>query len=125
MLNSLSENSTKNVDSSDKSDEKTSDKKSDDNSKSDSENIMKTLKETVSVETVSKPAAQDTMPVSVQGQQSVLGLQSYSNIMPGVEAMQPQMMSPYGIQPLAAVGDSNATMQINVGDFQTLMNFVQ
>ena len=48
MLNSLSENSAKNVDSSDKSDKKTSHKKSDDNSKSDLENIMKTSKETVS-----------------------------------------------------------------------------
>ena len=65
------------------------------------------------------------MPVSVQGQLSALGLQSYSNVMPGVQAVQPQMMSPYGIQPLAAAGDSGATMQINVGDFQTLMNFVQ
>ena len=32
-------------------------------------------------------------------------------------------MSPYGIQPLAAAGDSGGMMQINVGDFQTLMNF--
>ena len=53
-------------------------------------------------------------------QQSLVGLQSYQNMMPG---MQPQMMSPYGIQPLAAAGDSSGMMQINVGDFQALMNF--
>ena len=71
------------MDSSDKSEEKTSDEKSDDNSKGDSENITKTSKETVS-----KPAAQGTMPVSMQGQQSVFGLQSYSNVVPGVQAIQ-------------------------------------
>ena len=88
----------RNVDSSHKSDEKTSGEKSDDNSKSDSENITKTLKHTDSVETV-KPFAQGAMPMPVQGQgqQSLLGLQSYSNVMPGVEAVQPQMMSPYGM----------------------------
>ena len=63
------------------------------------------------------------MPVPVHGsQQPLIGLQSYQNMMPG---MQPQMMSLYGVQPLAAAGDSSGTMQINVGDFQTLMNFVQ
>ena len=114
------------MDSSHKSDEKTSEEKSDDNSKSDSENIMKTLKQTDSVETV-KPFAQGAMSMPVQGlgQQSLLGLQSYSNVMPGVQAVQPQMMSPYEMQPLAAAGNSSATMQINVTDFQSLMNFVQ
>ena len=105
------------MDSSDKSDEKI-----DENGKNDSENVVNTSKETVSVETVSKPPAQPAMSVPVHRQQSVLGLQSYQNVMPG---MQTQMMSPYGIQPLAAASDSSAMMQINVGDFQSLMNFVQ
>ena len=86
---------------------------------------MKTSKHTDSVEIV-KPFAQGAMPMPVQGQeqQSLLGLQSYSNVIPGVEAVQPQMMSPYGMQPVATAGDSSATMQINVRDFQSLMNFV-
>ena len=115
----------RNVDSNHKSDEKTSEEKSDDNSKSDLENITKTSKQTDSVQTV-KPFAQGAMPMHVQGQgqQSLLGLKSYSNVMPGVEAVQLQMMSPYGMQPLAAAGYSGATMQINVRDFQSLMNFV-
>ena len=110
----------KDVGSSDESEEK-SDEKSDDNGKNDLKNVSNTSKETVSVETVSRPPAQPAMPVPVQGQQSVLGLHSYPNVMPG---MQTQMMSPCGMQPLAADGDSSAMMHINVGDFQTLMNFV-
>ena len=71
---------------------------------------------------LSKPAAQPSMTLPMHGsQQSLVGLQSYQNMMPG---MQPQMMSPYGIQPLAAAGDSSGMMQINV-DFQTLRNFVR
>ena len=87
----------KHVDSSDKSDK--SEDKSDETGTNDMENVN-TSKETVSVETVSKPAAQPSMTLPMHGsQQSLVGLQSYQNMMPG---MQPQMMSPYGIQPLAA-----------------------
>ena len=104
----------KHVDSSDKSDK--SEDKSNETGTNDMENVN------TSKETVSKPAAQPSMTLPMhRSQQSLVGLQSYQNMMPG---MQPQMMSPYGIQPLAAGGDSSGMMQINVGDFQTLMNFV-
>ena len=57
MLKSLCENSTKEMwIAVTKVTKKTSEEKSDDNSKSDLENIMKTLKQTDSVETV-KPFA--------------------------------------------------------------------
>ena len=102
------------MDNSDKSDK--SEDKSDETGTNDTENVN------TSKETVSKPATQPSMTLPMhRSQQSLVGLQSYQNMMPG---MQPQMMSPYGIQPLAA-GDSSGMMQINVGDFQALMNFVQ
>ena len=105
----------KHVDNSDKSDK--SEDKSDETGTNDTENVN------TSKETVSKPATQPSMTLPVhRSQQSLVGLQSYQNMMPG---MQPQMMSPYSIQPLAAASDSSGMMQINVGDFQTLMNFVR
>ena len=49
-------------------------------------------------------------------------------MMPGVmqTQMQLQMMSPFGMAPFGtAAGDASATMQIPVGDWQSLMNFVR
>ena len=60
-------------------------------------------------------------------QQPTLGLQ-YQPMMPGVmqTQMQLQMMSPFGMAPFGtAASDGSATMQIPVGDWQSLMNFVR
>ena len=109
------------VDTSDKSSDK-----SDENEKSDLENVSKKEMDSASVEDWKKTPANPPNTLQEQ-QQSTFGLQ-YQPMMPGVmqTQMQPQMMSPFGMAPFGtAAGDASATMQIPVGDWQSLMNFVR